>query len=270
MPAYDGYYSLHWHQEFEINYVFSGKITLNIDGEDYRLDPGQAAFVNGRSLHSLVLPKTTKGKFCSIVFSEQFLFPSVSDPVYEKYIIPLHEGHKVFPTLISGNTDWEKMILNSIVGCITAYKEKKPGYELKAKIAFLSLMHQYIERDALISVDSKHNSKIDAVRKALLKIHQNYSEDIEIRFLAKEANCSPEHFCRSFKSIVGKSPKEYLTDYRLTRAVRMLQLDEQSITRIASDCGFNDLNYFSRLFKKKNKMTPREYRGMFLGEIVNS
>ncbi|MDR1948386.1 MAG: AraC family transcriptional regulator [Spirochaetaceae bacterium] len=120
----------------------------------------------------------------------------------------------------------------------------------------------------MVTVNTKYQNRISKIRKILGGIQNNYSEDIEINKLAKEANYTAEHFSRSFKSIIGKSPKQYLLEYRLAQAEKMLQQENDSISNIAARCGFNDINYFSRIFKKKNNITPREYQGLFKGLVV--
>jgi AraC-like DNA-binding protein len=184
--------------------------------------------------------------------------------VYEKYMLPLHMQQKAIPVLLSGSIPWEKEVLNLLNEAIEAYNQKSPGNELKARITFLTLVYQCIKNDAFVTIDHRHNAKIAMIQSILLEIQNNYTKDIKIKKLAEKANCCPEHFCRIFKLIVGKSPKEFLLDYRLSRAAKMLQEDDDSITNIASNCGFNDINYFSRLFKRRNKITPREYRRLYL------
>jgi AraC-like DNA-binding protein/mannose-6-phosphate isomerase-like protein (cupin superfamily) len=263
LPLSYGYMPVHWHSEYEINYVASGHITFSVDGKNFALGPGQAVFVNSGSLHALTIPHPGKGVFYSILFSENFIFPAVVDPVYEKYMLPMHRRQKAFPVLLSGSTPWGKQVLNCLAEATKAYFNKSPGNELKARIAFLTLIYQCINNDAFITIDHKHNTKIDMIQSILLYIQNNYTEDIKIKNLAEKANCCPEHFCRTFKLVVGKPPKEFLLDYRLSQASRMLQEEDDSITNIASKCGFSDINYFSRLFKKRNKMTPREYRSAY-------
>jgi len=59
---------------------------------------------------------------------------------------------------------------------------------------------------------------------------------------------------------MGSSFIQYLKDYRLTMAARLLLASDESILMIAEEVGFDNLSYFNRAFKKKYAMTPREYR----------
>ena len=76
---------------------------------------------------------------------------------------------------------------------------------------------------------------------------------------------SQSHFMKFFKNTMGTTFTEYLNDYRLTMASRLLISSEASILDIAAEVGFDNLSYFNRLFKKRFYVTPREYRKRFAG-----
>ena len=56
------------------------------------------------------------------------------------------------------------------------------------------------------------------------------------------------------------TPFEYLNDYRLLRAAEQIAGSNLRINTIAGSCGFNDMSYFSKLFRRKYELTPSEYR----------
>jgi AraC-like DNA-binding protein len=65
---------------------------------------------------------------------------------------------------------------------------------------------------------------------------------------------------RYFKETMGTSFVDYLKEYRLTMAARLLLSSDSSILAIASEVGFDNLSYFNRSFKKQYKVTPSQYR----------
>lgn len=80
------------------------------------------------------------------------------------------------------------------------------------------------------------------------------------------ANMSTYHFVRSFKQITGRSPIDYINKLRIDKAFSLLKEGKFNVTETALDCGFNDVNYFSRLFKKYNKMSPSEAKKLSSGK----
>ena len=97
--------------------------------------------------------------------------------------------------------------------------------------------------------------------KVILKyIENNYAQKISVADAAEIAGFSESHFMRYFKETMGTSFVEYLKDYRLTMAARLLLASDASILSISEDVGFENLSYFNRAFKKKYQVTPSKYR----------
>jgi AraC-like DNA-binding protein len=69
---------------------------------------------------------------------------------------------------------------------------------------------------------------------------------------------SESNFCQYFKKITGVTPKEYLTDLKLSKAKDMIK--HTSITDAAFDLGYENISYFISLFKNKYGMTPKQYK----------
>ena len=71
---------------------------------------------------------------------------------------------------------------------------------------------------------------------------------------------SASSMLRTCKRVTGCSPAEYQKKLRMLSAIDDLVQSDKSVTQIALDAGYNDSNYFSRLFKKFANLTPSEYR----------
>lgn len=97
------------------------------------------------------------------------------------------------------------------------------------------------------------------VLNAIKYIQFNYSHDISIDDVAKSVGVSRSHLYRVFMSNVGKSPIDYLTEYRINEACKLLRTGSLSIAEVAISVGFFDQFYFSRVFKKAMGMPPSKY-----------
>lgn len=78
--------------------------------------------------------------------------------------------------------------------------------------------------------------------------------------MAKQANMSQKYFCVYFKEMTRKTPIEYLILHRVECAAKKLRATDESIFDIALSCGFNDLSYFIKTFKKVKGITPAKFR----------
>ncbi|MBI9011233.1 MAG: helix-turn-helix transcriptional regulator [Clostridiales bacterium] len=101
-------------------------------------------------------------------------------------------------------------------------------------------------------------------------IEEHLFEDISLNVLATKANYSKYHFSREFNTKVGMSISQYIQERRFTYAVQMLSENQRNITEIAFKCGFNSLAYFSKKFKEKYQITPKQYvNGQFYISLVD-
>lgn len=88
----------------------------------------------------------------------------------------------------------------------------------------------------------------------------HYTEKITLDALAERFYINKFYLTRVFKEQFGQSVNSYLVQLRITRAKRMLRFTDNSMETIAQECGLHDANYFARLFKKIEGVTPGEYR----------
>ena len=78
--------------------------------------------------------------------------------------------------------------------------------------------------------------------------------------LVDAAGRSQEHVCRTCKAVTGVTPSEYVNRIRIDHAARMLRGTEVTVDEVIAGCGFENVSYFYRLFRKQIGMTPRAYR----------
>jgi len=98
------------------------------------------------------------------------------------------------------------------------------------------------------------------VRSAMVYLHNNYSEQISRRDIAKHIGISEDHLTFCFRQELGITPILYLQRYRINQAKRLLKDSHQSITEIAFNVGFSDSGYFSRIFRREIGMSPEKFR----------
>lgn len=108
---------------------------------------------------------------------------------------------------------------------------------------------------------SRKESCVSVIDKAKSYINAQFQKDISLDEVSREVNVSPYYFSKLFKEETGQNFIEYLTEIRIAKAKELLsQGNETSMKEICLSCGYQDPNYFSRIFKKTVGQTPTEYR----------
>ena len=91
-------------------------------------------------------------------------------------------------------------------------------------------------------------------------LDQHYSEKISLDNLAEQFYINKFYLTRIFREQFGLSVSAYLQQVRITHAKQLLRFTDQSIEKTGQECGMNDANYFSRIFRKTEGVSPGEYR----------
>ena len=133
-----------------------------------------------------------------------------------------------------------------------------PGFEQVLNSTFFILI-TLISR-AFVAVKNYSGRCDDGFLRAVAYMQSRYGESPRLRYLAEIACMSERHFCRRFKEVYGIPPSQYLMQLKLGRACALLEESQLSISEIAMECGFPDINYFSRCFRAAHQQTPTEYR----------
>jgi AraC-like DNA-binding protein len=95
---------------------------------------------------------------------------------------------------------------------------------------------------------------------ALKSIHENVDHPWTVESLAEAAGMSRSAFAAHFKDLLGQAPLEYVTEWRMQKAVRLLQQPDKKLLEIAKRVGYESDAAFSKAFKRVLGVTPGEHR----------
>ncbi len=101
------------------------------------------------------------------------------------------------------------------------------------------------------------------LRRAVEYLDTNLCGDVRLEDVASHAGLSPAHFCRQFKRAVGVSPRRYVLEKRIQRAMELIVDEESSLVEVALSLGFSSQSHFTVTFKKLTGLPPRQYREQY-------
>lgn len=245
-------FPVHYHKEFELLVVTSGKIKVQLEGDTVCLNQGNGIFINSCNLHSAINVGNTACSFIAIVFSPAFIALEC-DSLYKRFIRPIIKNEIEFPINLSNE------VVNIVIETYNLFNMQTFGYELAIKGNITRMLSICIANSKKRS-NVKNDSKYEIVKQVLDFIHINYGNIITLYDLSLQAHTSKEHLCRVFREVSDLSPVVYLNRYRIMQSAYMLCNTDKTISEISSCCGFNNSSYFNKLFMRFMKCTPTEYR----------
>lgn len=250
---------LHWHNEMELIYVKKGKGTVTLDVQAHHIEGGDIIIVIPGQLHGISQFESHTMEYENIIFSTDFLVSQPGDSLNTEFFKPFFSGTLSFSKIITPENEFYP----AFSSCLNKIDNVRSTFEKGYKLAIKAYMFEFfyeIYRHSNEEAIEKTDKNIEKLKDVLKFIELNYKLPITVEEAAKICNFSPSHFMRFFKNTMGTSFVNYLNDYRLSMASRMLLSSQDTIINIASDCGYDNLSYFNRLFKRRFKMTPSGYR----------
>ena len=251
---------VHWHEEMELIYIKKGKGVVTVDFKQHTVTGPTIVLILPGQLHSIDQFGDEIIEYENIIFNYNMLISKNPDYADTDFITPLIRGKITVPTVFTPVYPYYEDVARPIDACDEICKTKPQGYQLFIKSMLFQFFFILDNRCRNLTPPPKNKTAIDKMRIVLKYVENNYPEKITIADIAEVAGFSESHFMRYFKETMGTSFIDYLKDYRLTMAARLLQSSDNAIIDIASDVGFDNISYFNRAFKAKYGVSPRNYR----------
>ena len=258
------YQKWHYHDEIELVYILRGKGTRFIGDNISRFSDGDLLLVGDHLPHlwkNEPLP-STKGKKNIPASAIVIQFP-------------MNFGAEGLLD-ISEMTSIKKLLNDSKRGLFFSLPENHNAKKQIRKmltlgsfdrvLSMLSLLKELSETEKKVTLSSvpfadhymKHNSKrMDEIYNYILN---NFSKEIKLEDLASVANMTSSSLCRFFKHSTQKSISTFINEVRIGYACKLLIDDKFSISDVCFSCGYNNLSYFNRQFRKIIGISPSKYQ----------
>lgn len=250
----------HWHEELEAVIITEGRSIAATDSLRTPINSGDGFFVNTSVLHSAWNAADIKNcRLHSVVFRADLIGGEIYSIFWEKYINPLLRNVKFLH--LQRSEEWQKKILEAINNAWQLCNEEGHGYEIHVREELSNivlLLTEHLTASPAVSSSERRNE--ERIKSMLNFIHEHFAEQIDTDKIAQSASISESECLRCFHRIIGTTPIQYLREYRLRKAEKLLATTDIKISEVAIRCGIPEISYFSKIFREKNSLTPSEYR----------
>ena len=263
-------FPLHYHEEFELNFISNAKGAKRVVGDHLEeIDELELVLVGSNLQHAWFTHKCKSKEISEItiqfhkdLFDEKFLNRNQLN-----FIRSMLEKS-------SRGILFSKETIQQLAPRITSLNQLH-GFD--SMLELMSILHDLsTSRNYRLLSDASFNSNPTEtshyhsrrIEKTLEYMNKNFDKQISLSEVAKIANMSDVSFSRFFKQRTGNTFVDSQTQIRLGHASRLMIETTQSVAEIAYKCGFNNISNFNRIFKKKKGCTPKEFRESFSGTRI--
>ncbi|AIL46311.1 AraC family transcriptional regulator [Elizabethkingia anophelis] len=253
-PISEFKWEYHYHPEIELVCVISGSGTRHVGYHKSNYTNGDLVLIGSNIPHSgFGLNSVDPHEEIVLQFREEILhFPQ--QEVETRAVKDLLERSK-YGILYSTAT--KKALLPKLKKLLESEGYKR--YLLLLEIIFeLSLCEEYelLNKEIMpYTIISKNKTRLENI---FTYVEHHYDKEINIEDVAKLANLTLPAFCNFFKKATQITFTEFVNRYRISKAC-LLMTQDKTISECSYSCGFNNVTYFNRMFKKYTNKTPSEF-----------
>lgn len=246
----------HYHAGYEMIFITEGQSKFTIEDNTYTYERNNLLFLNDLEKHKMNLLDTPYSRYIVIVDSN-YLDGIIKDnillSIFKNRTNGYNNGFKVKEQHL-------EFITSTLEDLMKIFSNKSEFWQMefmaKLSILLVFLYRNYQEQFPISRIDKKEERILNIQN----FIDINFREDIDLNLLVDTFFISKYYLSHSFKEVTGFTIKQYILLKRISYSKNLLYFTNSSITDIALDSGFNCQSSFIRSFKKREDITPLQFR----------
>ncbi len=233
----------HWHDGIELLFCLRGTGKVVAETEELTLRPGELTIINSGVLHYIPFSPGDDCLYYCLIVDPDLLAAS-----------PLPLGEKRLRSQVN-----DPAVREIYLQIVNELEQRAPYYKEAAK-GSITLLFSLLFRNWAEDHAPAANHSPEMVKKAILFLQNNFKENLSIDDVCRHVGFSKFYFCRCFRKVTGRSVLEYVQDLRCAHARELLESDSCTVSECAALCGFSDVSYFTKVFKRQTGTLPSQLR----------
>ncbi len=255
----------HFHPEYELTWIKAGTGTRFVGKNMQAYGPGDLVFLGTGLPHCWKSEDFAAGKLGSQSIVIQFENAFLGKEFFEKPELESIAG--LIKRGASGIRFLGETVKNVTMRMEAASREESRFNRMLRLLEILDILAgstEYVLLDNDGMTARSHPTERERLNISLGYIVDNFRTEIALTEVAATVNMSVSAFCKYFRKATGKTFIETVTDYRIHFATKQLLMTDKSMADIAFDSGFGDISHFYKIFRRRLKTSPLQYRKSFL------
>jgi len=250
------YPHLHRHKEIQICWIKKGRGTLIVQADFHNFQDDDIFIIASNCAHLFKNEADTSIEMLSVFFNpnpEETLLMQVEE------LQTLCEAYQNIMAL--------QKLSSALKKELSSLSALKGSSQLHQFLHILNIIEPTLKSNQYgkLVITEESSDKMKIVMEYII---QNFHKNIDLKKIAKLIHYSPEAFCRFFKRRTGKTFITYLSECRINEArKKLLEKDKPEVSRIAYECGFNNVSNFNRVFKLQCNCSPLQYRRQYFSKL---
>lgn len=249
----------HHHTQNEIVFATEGRCIFNISGKETVIGKNQILLISALEHHSTQMLEFPYRRYV-FVSSMDICSEYIHDPVLATAFTGVHRRSGAVSLDPALAEEMERHFKTLVAE--TGIHHKK--WEDRCAAILTDILILLYRSHPELFVQEKNRKQLSIIFSIKNYLDQHYNEELDLDVIAQKFYISKYYLSHQFKNITGYGFKNYIQLLRINRAKIFLQSTDLSVNEICIRIGYDNINYFIRLFKEKENITPHQYRKLFI------
>ena len=249
------YFPAHWHEQLELHYILTGESVIYINQSPVIAKEGDLVICNSNELHQGFCSAAPM-ESCRLLFSLEDLSPELDNRGY----------------VFQNHIQKDEVIKQLFLELCREEANQAPGYKQACKAIVTQLM-VHLCRNYVVQTLSREDTRRqkknrERCNRLITFIEANYANPIAHQDMADLVHLSKDRFEHFFRENFGLAALQYIQNYRMKMAKKLIKEGNIPISKVAEMVGFADYNYFGRTFRNHYGCTPTQMAKKYNSAIV--
>jgi AraC-like DNA-binding protein len=264
----DFYYPWHYHSELELAFILSGRGVRCVGNSMENFQEEELVLLGSNLPHTwnntadLEEPVTAIVVFIKKDFLDMTCMQSMEFKAIKMLLLEMNKGIKVEGNIAALLKPKFFALLHA-----SAFERLMILFQILQDLALSKDYRFLCEQEFSCDLNSLEKTRVNLIYDYIQK---HYVHPISLSDIASRVNMSEAYFSRFFSKTMKKPFFEFLNEYKINRACKLLIETDKQVSEVCYACGFESLPFFYRQFKKFKNCQPKSYRSDFKKSIVNS